>query len=262
MVLRVDKEKGYIDLSKRRVSPEDVAACDERFSKSKMVHSIMRHVAETTGQDVEELYKSVAWPLYKAYGHAFDAFKVLLLSCRQCLLRHGRQDIPVSDVRSVVGPCKFEYAAPVTVLQILDECCELSTSGLLTICDFVQQTMVQDPDAIFRKLQDDFNEGKPIEVLTPAVKEAIVKNIKRRMTPQPLKIRADVELTCYSYDGVLHIQVQRRSCTSLSALHSRYQLSHAMTWLVASGLRANCSAMHRMLCGQQRRRAQKTVQSK
>ena len=76
MVLRVDKEKGYIDLSKRRVSPEDVAVCEERFSKSKMVHSIMRHVAETTGQDVEELYKCIAWPLYKAYGHAFDAFKV------------------------------------------------------------------------------------------------------------------------------------------------------------------------------------------
>ena len=81
MVLRVDKEKGYIDLSKRRVSPEDVAACEERFSKSKMVHSIMRHVAETTGQDVEELYKCIAWPLYKAYGHAFDAFKVLIVLC-------------------------------------------------------------------------------------------------------------------------------------------------------------------------------------
>merc|ERR1719160_672987 len=31
MVLRVDKEKGYIDLSKRRVSAEDVQKCDERF---------------------------------------------------------------------------------------------------------------------------------------------------------------------------------------------------------------------------------------
>ena len=36
-----------------------------------------------------------------------------------------------------------------------------------------------------------------------------MKNVKRRMTPQPLKIRADVELTCFSYDGVLHIQVRR-----------------------------------------------------
>ena len=35
MVLRVDKEKGYIDLSKRRVSPEDVAACEDKFNKAK-----------------------------------------------------------------------------------------------------------------------------------------------------------------------------------------------------------------------------------
>lgn len=76
MVLRVDKEKGYIDLSKRRVSPEDLALCEDRFNKSKMIHSIMRHVAETTGNDVEDLYRNIGWPLYKMYGHAFEAFKV------------------------------------------------------------------------------------------------------------------------------------------------------------------------------------------
>jgi hypothetical protein len=75
MVLRVDKEKGYIDLSKRRVSPEDIAACEERFTRSKLVHGIVGHVAETCGVEVEELYQQVAWPLYKMYGHAFEAFK-------------------------------------------------------------------------------------------------------------------------------------------------------------------------------------------
>lgn len=53
MVLRVDKEKGYIDLSKRRVSEEDIQACEERYNKSKLVHSIMRHVAETMNIDLE-----------------------------------------------------------------------------------------------------------------------------------------------------------------------------------------------------------------
>ena len=53
MVLRVDKEKGYIDLSKRRVSEEDIQACEERYNKSKLVHSIMRHVAETMKIDLE-----------------------------------------------------------------------------------------------------------------------------------------------------------------------------------------------------------------
>jgi hypothetical protein len=42
------------------------------------VHSIMRHVAETTGKDVEALYGEIAWPLYRLYGHAFDAFKTMV----------------------------------------------------------------------------------------------------------------------------------------------------------------------------------------
>lgn len=36
---------GYIDLSKRRVSPEDIVKCEERYIKSKTVGSILRHVA-------------------------------------------------------------------------------------------------------------------------------------------------------------------------------------------------------------------------
>lgn len=96
VVLRVDKEKGtytpsfraferqrmliflkgYIDLSKRRVSPEDIVKCEERFNKGKMVASIMRHVAEKTKTPMETLYADVGWPLNKKYGHAVDAFKL------------------------------------------------------------------------------------------------------------------------------------------------------------------------------------------
>ena len=36
VVIRVDKDKGYIDLSKRRVSPEDIERCTEVFSKGKV----------------------------------------------------------------------------------------------------------------------------------------------------------------------------------------------------------------------------------
>lgn len=67
--------------------------------------------------------------------------------------------------------------------------------------------MVQDPEAIFQKLVTDFHDGQEPEALTAEVKDAVIKNVRRRMTPQPLKIRADVELTCFAYDGVLHIQV-------------------------------------------------------
>ena len=76
VVLRVDKDKGYIDLSKRRVSPEDIIKCEERYNKSKMVHSIMRHVAEKTSTPIQDLYENIGWPLNKKYGHSIDAFKL------------------------------------------------------------------------------------------------------------------------------------------------------------------------------------------
>ena len=78
MVLRVDREKGYIDLSKRRVSPEDVQKCDERFQRSKAVHSILRHVSEVQSVDMEELYRQTAWPLYEKFGHAYEAFRAAI----------------------------------------------------------------------------------------------------------------------------------------------------------------------------------------
>lgn len=68
MVLRVDKERGYIDLSKRRVSEEDKQACEERYNKSKLVHSIMRHVAETMAVDLEVISLSFFVSLFVCVG--------------------------------------------------------------------------------------------------------------------------------------------------------------------------------------------------
>mmetsp|Transcript_24049 Transcript_24049/g.33720 ORF Transcript_24049/g.33720 Transcript_24049/m.33720 type:complete len:333 (+) Transcript_24049:98-1096(+) len=126
-VLRVDKEKGYIDLSKKRVSEEEQQRCEDRYNKSKAVHSIMRHVAESLHKDMESLYIQFAWPMYKKYGHAYDAFKLAL----------------------------------------------------------------SEPDTLFAEF--------PVE---PEVKEVLVSNIKRRLAPQPMKIRADIEVTCFHYDGI------------------------------------------------------------
>ncbi|KAK3091959.1 hypothetical protein FSP39_024022 [Pinctada imbricata] len=82
VVIRVDKDKGYIDLSKRRVSPEEVGKCEEKFAKAKAVNSILRHVGElmnySSDEQLEELYKKTAWYFddkYKKPGAAFEAFK-------------------------------------------------------------------------------------------------------------------------------------------------------------------------------------------
>ncbi|KAI8893413.1 eukaryotic translation initiation factor 2 alpha subunit-domain-containing protein [Globomyces pollinis-pini] len=127
VVMRVDKEKGYIDLSKRRATPEDIAECEERYNKSKAVHSIMRHVADRVNMDLEELYTLYCWPLYKQYGHAYEAFKMVIV----------------------------------------------------------------DPDSVLNTLD-----------IPEHIKKELVNGIRRRLTPQPIKIRADVECSCFGYEGI------------------------------------------------------------
>lgn len=127
VVLRVDKEKGYIDLSKRRVSVEDIAECEKRYKRGRAVHSIMRHVSETCQVRVEKLYEDFGWPLYKKYGHAYDAFK-----------------LAVQESEAVLG--SFE--------------------------------------------------------LSEEIKKQLLLNITRRLTPQPVRIRAEIEVSCFSYEGI------------------------------------------------------------
>lgn len=55
-----------------------MAKCEDRYNKAKAVHSVLRHVADLRGLVLEDLSTKVSWPLYKKYGHAFDAFKLTL----------------------------------------------------------------------------------------------------------------------------------------------------------------------------------------
>lgn len=141
VVLRVDKEKGYIDLSKRRVSAEDIVKCDERYNKSKAVHSILRHCAEKFSISLETLYQSVGWPLSRKYGHAYDAFKL-----------------------SITDPTIFDI----------------------------------------------------VEAPTADVLNELKLYISRRLTPQAIKIRADVEVSCFSYEGIDAIKEALKAAEAVS----------------------------------------------
>jgi translation initiation factor 2 subunit 1 len=126
-VVRVDSEKGYIDLSKRRVAKEDVDKIADKWNKSRTVHSIVRHVAETVEVDMQDLYERWGWPLYRKYGHAYDGLRIA----------------------------------------------------------------VNDPDTVLEGLD-----------ITPAEREELMRNVTRRLTPQAVKLRADIEVTCFEFEGI------------------------------------------------------------
>lgn len=141
VVLRVDKEKGYIDLSKRRVSAKDIVKCDDRYNKSKAVHSILRYCAEKNNVLLEKLYQTIGWPLLRKYGHAYDAFKL-----------------------SINDPSIFDIIEPPSK-EILEE---------------------------------------------------LKAYISKRLTPQAIKVRADVEVSCFSYEGIDAIKAALKAAEVLS----------------------------------------------
>eukprot|EP01126_Amoeba_proteus_P049157 TRINITY_DN572_c0_g2_i11.p1 TRINITY_DN572_c0_g2~~TRINITY_DN572_c0_g2_i11.p1 ORF type:complete len:287 (+),score=45.45 TRINITY_DN572_c0_g2_i11:206-1066(+) len=76
-VIRVDTERGYTDLSKKYITEVEKEIGNEKYNKGKTVHSIASHLAGIKKADLQEIYQSVIWPLYKKYDHPYDAFKLM-----------------------------------------------------------------------------------------------------------------------------------------------------------------------------------------
>ncbi|GLB42970.1 putative eukaryotic translation initiation factor 2 subunit alpha [Lyophyllum shimeji] len=177
VVLRVDKEKGYIDLSKRRVSPEDIVKCEERYMKSKTVASILRHVAsKLPSHDVEaEIAGAPAEPAEKESKKA-----------RRERRAAGEEDVPEPEIPTG-GPNEEER------LEMLYETIAWPLGKKYGHPYDAFKLALTEQDAVFSSL--------PAPV-PPGTMSLLMATIARRLTPQPIKLRADIELTCYTPAGI------------------------------------------------------------
>lgn len=78
LVTKVDEERGFIDLSRKRVNPDDVKACEERYNMHLKVHNIMRQTAAWVEEDLLSLYEKFGWPLNKHFNSLYEAFMISL----------------------------------------------------------------------------------------------------------------------------------------------------------------------------------------
>lgn len=126
-VLRIDKEKKYIDLSKKQVIPKEAKKCEERYHKARDVHSIVCHAADECKIPRQEAMEMVAYPLYQKFGCAWDQLKLAL----------------------------------------------------------------KKPEEVFAPLN-----------ISPNLVEKILEIAQHRLKDQPVKLRADLEITCFTTEGV------------------------------------------------------------
>eukprot|EP00871_Galdieria_phlegrea_P002819 jgi/Galph1/3538/GphlegSOOS_G2191.1 len=118
LVVRVDKEKGYIDLSKRRVTSEDLQKMEEKWNKSRAVHSIMRHVAEIVEKNLEDLYQRWGWPLYRRFGHAYDGFRQILQDqtiLKELDITENEVDELLKNIQRKLTPTMMRFRADIEI---------------------------------------------------------------------------------------------------------------------------------------------------
>jgi len=192
VVLRVDKEKGYIDLSKRRVSAEDIVKCEERYVKSKAVASILRHVAskitsvsgstagDGDGSTPKESALAVDHPTEKegkkvtrksrqAVAHGEETAAA---EADHDLAAGGNEEEKLEQLyEQIAWPLGKKYGHPYDAFKLA----------------------LTEPDTVFSSLPTP---------LSPSILSTLTSTIARRLTPQPIKLRADIELTCYTPAGI------------------------------------------------------------
>ncbi len=101
-VLRVDAERGYVDLSKQNMDEDAVKEAENRYNHAKVVHIIMAQLAAASGRTLLELNEKITWPLYAEFDHAYEAFEHILECGRTVLDAEGpnswraREDLAAS----------------------------------------------------------------------------------------------------------------------------------------------------------------------
>ncbi len=149
-VLQVDKVKGFIDLSKKSVSTEDIVKCEQKWNKSKCVQSIMSRVSDVLSIPLLQLHETITWPLYEKYGHAYDAFR---------LFKEGIIDLDFLDLSSLI-------------------------------------------------------------------KEHILENINKRLQHKIYKLRANIDLSCFTHEGIEAIKIALKEGKKVSDKVSITLISH------------------------------------
>lgn len=189
-VLRVDREKGYIDLSKRRVSSDELVAAQERFNKGKTVHSIMRNVAKQLDRELSELQRMITWPLArsKKWAHPHDAFVWAVQNPEQVF----------TSLRELQEQQLTQYR------QRLEELRRIAASG-------PQEQLDADANSDDEEEEETMSEEHLVASIAALeeglelpedIKTTLLQHIRRRLTPQPIKIRADIDVSCYNYEGI------------------------------------------------------------
>lgn len=157
LVMRVDADRGYIDLSKKRVVAEEGLKAREQFARAKTVHGIMRHVSTITSLPLADVCGQVAWPLYKALGRvgAYEALRRAVnegkLDSLFAYCEELKTNTPLCDALLTAAARKLT-PHEVRVRAVFECTCLTAIDGVLAIKEALMAVKAQSDPSIILKL--------------------------------------------------------------------------------------------------------------
>lgn len=181
-VLRVNEEKGYIDLSRRKVIEADFNETYRLYTKNKIAHNIIVSLASRLNVEPIELYKNWGWDKEEKYNSLYDFFGLLLNT-------HNKKQGKEID-------------------EIIEK--ESESSNEEEKINKNEETEIQNENI---KNEKYLNTNKHAEILDNLL-EGIPQNIHNLLLEQivikyniqKVKIRADINMTSRGSQGILTIK--------------------------------------------------------
>eukprot|EP00485_Elphidium_margaritaceum_P019109 CAMPEP_0202728296 /NCGR_PEP_ID=MMETSP1385-20130828/185554_1 /ASSEMBLY_ACC=CAM_ASM_000861 /TAXON_ID=933848 /ORGANISM="Elphidium margaritaceum" /LENGTH=403 /DNA_ID=CAMNT_0049394543 /DNA_START=46 /DNA_END=1258 /DNA_ORIENTATION=- len=181
-VLRVNRSKHFIDLSKKRVDADEIPKIEDKWNKSKAAHSIVRQVTVLSNSkfSMKQLYKLFGWQCAKDFGHLYDGFKFAMNDWNAFLAKYPAipKDIQPFLLKNIEKRLKPQ---------------------IVTVRAKVEIT-------VLRRKEFAMNDWNAFLAKYPAIPKDIqpflLKNIEKRLKPQIVTVRAKVEITCFTAEGV------------------------------------------------------------
>lgn len=147
MVIRVDTEKGYVDLSRKYLTEQDKIECKDKYAKTCVVKNLVNCVAKKTGFSKKMIYETFIWHLDDVYNvfHKFNSDNTVLDDIHDVdvkILEQFKQEIPKKFVNKIVSlkfifqlTC-FKYEGIEAIKTTLIKGKEMLTRDLNPSCNF------------------------------------------------------------------------------------------------------------------------------
>ncbi|KRH95064.1 Alpha subunit of translation initiation factor eIF2 [Pseudoloma neurophilia] len=215
-VLRVDKAKGYIDLSRKKVIESDFNNTYRSYIKNKIANNIISSLANRLNEHPIRLYEQWAWEKAEKYNSLYEYFGYLQEAYNYQQGIKQEKIFSESDDSSSEKEVSRTESSSMHIENIKSgvELDQPPKDGQLELENSLQNLLLGQSGTKLALKPSKYTLDTLLGDIPEKTHSLLLEQINLKYNIQNVKIRADVEMTCWGPEGIDAIKM------ALNAAHS------------------------------------------